>query len=154
MSRVFLAAFAALSVCSCSDDQHACPYQLWNGSWSGSGSYTSTNPAQPNGVAGASALDAATEVTSCGGATGSVTLGGCSFSGQFTGPRSMVFEAAASACVVQLASETLSIRVRQGSALIAANDTLELSIGGDLVSRQGQAVQNATITFDFDGRRP
>jgi hypothetical protein len=45
------------------------------------------------------------------------------------------------------------MRIRSGSALIAANDTLQLTLGGDLVSRQGQAIEGATITFDFDGRR-
>jgi hypothetical protein len=82
-----------------------------------------------------------------------VTLGGCEVDGYVTGPRAMAFGVSSSPCVVQLAREGLDLRVFQGSALVAANDTLQVTLFGDLLSRGGEPLQGATITLDFEGRR-
>jgi hypothetical protein len=152
MRRSFAALIAALSVCSCSTE-HECPYQLFEGFWDGSASYTATSLSEPNGISGASALEAKAGGAACSASSAFVALGGCSLAGHVTGPRSMVFDAATSSCRVQLAEERVELRVRDGSALIAANDTLQVTVGAELVSRQGQLLQDASITLAFEGRR-
>ena len=154
MARLLSAAIAtALTVSSCSSAQSPpCPYYLFEGSWVGSASYAATTPAQPSGVSGASALEANAGGLECS-ESAFVSLGGCAVEGHVTGPRAMVFGASARPCVVKLAKERLELRVHEGSALVAANDTLEVTLYADLLSREGQPMQGATISLDFVGRR-
>jgi hypothetical protein len=153
MHRLLAAAIVALTVSSCSSSpSEPCPYALFAGSWVGSASYTATIPAEPMGASGASVLEANAGGLECS-ESAFVTLGGCQIDGRITGPRAMVFDVSSSPCVVQLAKEGLELRVFEGSALIAANDTLQVTFFGDLLSHGGRPLQGATTTFAFDGRR-
>ena len=154
MHRALATATVALFVSACEQPVSSpCSFALFEGSWSGSASYTATTPGKPDGASGASEVSGEAGGPSCDAPTAFVVLGGCRLDGVVTAPRSMVLHESASPCTLTLANETLAIRVTQGNALIAANDTLELSLGGELLARDGQALQNATVTLDFEGRQ-
>ena len=153
MLRLLAATSAVAILSSCSAPPAPCSYALWTGSWSGTASYTATTPSHPNGVSGASEVTAAAGEAGCPGPDTFLTLGGCRIDGHLTGSRAMVIAPAAGACELDLTKEHLTLRVLEGTAQIAANDTIELTVGGELVSRQGETFTGARITLDFEGRR-